>query len=104
MADIEDPIPEEHSFPLPGILARFEYYIISHFSKFVQRGAVRVASTGRTPPLTSEVSFKNPDGTIVSIVVNRRHKPIRVALSWRGQQAGVDMPRQSIATLRWQCT
>jgi beta-glucosidase len=102
--DIEDPLPEEYAFLLPGVLARFEYYIISHFSKFIQRGAVRVASTSRTPPLTSEVSFKNPDGTIVSVIVNRRHKPVRVILSWCGQNVGFDLPRQSIATLRWQGT
>jgi O-glycosyl hydrolase len=102
--DIEDPLPEEHAFPLPGILARFEYYIISHFSKFIRRGATRIVSMNRTPLLTAEISFKNPDGTIVSIIVNRRHKPIRVALSWRGQWLDVCMPRQSIATLRWQGT
>ncbi|MBN2152503.1 MAG: hypothetical protein JW839_13710 [Candidatus Lokiarchaeota archaeon] len=102
--DIEDPIPEEHAFPLPGILARFEYYIISHFSKFIRRGAIRVSSTGRTPFLTSEVSFKNPDGSIVSVVVNRRHKPVSVGLSWGECHASVVLPRQSIATFRWQGT
>jgi O-glycosyl hydrolase len=101
---IDDPISEEHAFPVPGILARFEYYIISHFSKFIQRGAVRVASTNRTPQLTSEVSFKNPDGTVVAVIVNRRHHPISARLSWHGQHATADMPRQSIATLRWQGT
>ncbi len=102
--DIDDSLPEEHAHPLPGILERFEYYIISHFSRFILRGAVRIASTNRTPPLTAEVSFKNPDGTIVSIVVNRRHKSVQVALSWRGHYVDVVLPRQSIATLRWQGT
>jgi len=103
-AAIEDMLPKECAFPLPGILARFEYYIISHFSKFIQRGAMRIESTTRTPLLVSEVSFKNPDGTIVSIVVNRKHEPLNVVISWRGHHAAGVLPRQSIATLRWQGT
>jgi glucosylceramidase len=45
------------------------YYYIGHFSKFIQPGAKRiVASPTRSQLLTT--AFKNPDGTIVAVVMN----------------------------------
>lgn len=45
------------------------YYYIGHFSKFIQPGAKRiVASPTRSQLLTT--AFKNPDGTIVVVVMN----------------------------------
>ncbi|ESO95087.1 hypothetical protein LOTGIDRAFT_101222, partial [Lottia gigantea] len=49
-----------------------EYYILQHFTKFVQRGAVRIESTsdvGEGGTLHS-VAFKNPDNNIILIVIN----------------------------------
>nr|MDO8113850.1 glycoside hydrolase family 30 protein [Candidatus Sigynarchaeota archaeon] len=100
--EIREAIPESCAFPIPGVLARFDFYILSHFTKFIQRGAFRIASTTRTPFLVSEVSFLNPDGSIITVIVNRRHKPIRARLTWKELHAAIALPRQSIATLRWQ--
>ena len=45
------------------------YYYIGHFSKYIKKGAVRVGSSKWTSALDT-VSFKNPDGGIVTIVLN----------------------------------
>ncbi len=45
------------------------YYYIGHFSKFVKKGAKRIGSSKWTYEVDS-VSFKNPDGSIVSVVLN----------------------------------
>ena len=45
------------------------YYYIGHFSKFVQRGAVRIATTKHSVELYS-CAFENPDGSKVCIVIN----------------------------------
>lgn len=45
------------------------YYYIGHFSKFVQKGAKRIGSSKWTH-LLDTVSFQNPDGSIVSVVLN----------------------------------
>lgn len=45
------------------------YYYIGHFSKYIKKGAVRIGSSKWTP-LLDTVSFKNPDGSIVTIVLN----------------------------------
>lgn len=47
------------------------YYTFGQFSRFIQPGAVRIDSTGTVANDVSNVAFKNPDGTIVVIVVNR---------------------------------
>jgi glucosylceramidase len=45
-----------------------DYYYWAQFSKFVERGAVRVESSAKWP--LDSVAFKNPDGTIVAVVLN----------------------------------
>ncbi len=46
------------------------YYYIGHFSKFIQPGAKRIiSSASRSQLLTT--AFKNPDGTVVVVVMNQ---------------------------------
>jgi O-glycosyl hydrolase len=47
------------------------YYSFGQFSRYVQPGAVRIDSTDRVNGNLTNVAFKNPDGTIVTVVVNR---------------------------------
>lgn len=46
------------------------YYYIGHFSKYVKKGAKRIGSSKWGSEIET-VSFKNPDGTIISVVLNR---------------------------------
>ena len=45
------------------------YYYIGHFSKYIQKGAVRVATTKHEHRLHT-VAFRNPDGTLVLVAMN----------------------------------
>nr|MDO8117862.1 glycoside hydrolase family 30 beta sandwich domain-containing protein [Candidatus Sigynarchaeota archaeon] len=90
------------TYPENSVLIRFDYYIMAHFSKFIKRGAKRIQSSARTPWLISEVSFLNPDGTIVSIITNRRRQPVTVMLQWHELHARLDLPPRTIITARWQ--
>jgi beta-glucosidase len=45
-----------------------EYYVLGHASKFVQQGAVRIESN--VPGNLGNVAFRNPDGSIVLVVLN----------------------------------
>ncbi|MBB3114499.1 O-glycosyl hydrolase [Paenibacillus phyllosphaerae] len=51
------------------------YYTFGQFSRFIQPGAIRIDSTGAIGTDVTNVAFKNPDGTIVAIVVNRTPGP-----------------------------
>ena len=46
------------------------YYYIGHFSKFIEPGAKRVSTTVSRSTLES-TSFQNPDGQIVTVVMNK---------------------------------
>lgn len=45
------------------------YYYIGHFSKFVERGAKRIATTKYNKNIKT-IAFKNPDGKLVVIAMN----------------------------------
>ena len=47
-----------------------DYYYWSHFSKFVEPGAVRIASTDLNNGSIETVAFRNPNGSIVLVAVN----------------------------------
>ena len=51
------------------IIIHDSYYYIRHFSEFVKKGAVRIASSKFTDKIET-VSFKNPDGIIITVVLN----------------------------------
>ena len=51
------------------------YYYIGHFSKFIQPGAKRICTTTSRSTIES-TSFQNPDGKIVTVVMNKTEAPI----------------------------
>jgi len=74
------------------------YYYIGHLSKYVRPGAVRVASTKYTEHLQT-VAFRNPDGSIVAIILNKTDSEHPYVLRHRGQIAEHAIPAHSIQTL-----
>lgn len=53
-----------------SVIYESSYYYIGHFSKFIKSGAKRIACSKYTDKLET-TAFKNPDGEIVVIVLNR---------------------------------
>lgn len=51
------------------------YYYIGHFSKFIEPNAKRVSTTVSRSTLES-TSFRNPDGSIVTVLMNKTDEPI----------------------------
>ncbi len=74
------------------------YYYIGHFSKFIQPGAKRIASSPSRSSLLS-TAFLNPDGKISVIVMNRGDKEIPYFLWINGKAAEVKSLPHSIQTL-----
>ncbi len=73
------------------------YYYIGHFSKFVKKGAVRIASSKWTNALDT-VSFKNPDGSIVSVVLNTTDNDMDFCFSLNSEMICATSQAHSIAT------
>ena len=73
------------------------YYYIGHFSKYVKVGAKRIGSSKCTDAIEL-VSFKNPDGSIVSVVLNRGEEEKKVAFSLEGKLIDTVVEPRSIST------
>ena len=74
------------------------YYYIGHFSKFIQPGARRIASSPSRSQLLS-TAFLNPDGTGTVVVMNQSEKNASYWLWLNGDAAEVNSPPHSIQTL-----
>lgn len=74
------------------------YYYIGHFSKFIKPGAKRIASSPSRSSLLS-TAFVDPDGRIVTVVMNRGEKQVDYHLWLNGQAVDVSAPARSIQTL-----
>jgi glucosylceramidase len=76
---------------------KLSYTYIGHFSRYIEPGAKRIATTKYTDKLDI-VSLKNPNGSIVTILLNRSKEDVPVALRLGGQVTEFSVPASSIVT------
>ena len=74
------------------------YYYIRHFSQFIQKGAVRIWC-GRSMDKVESVAFKNPDGSLVCIILNKSDVDVNLALVMEGKQVDLSAGKHSIQTV-----
>ena len=74
------------------------FYYIGHFSKFIQPGARRIASSPSRSQLLS-TAFINPDGKVTVVVMNASDKNASYWLWLNGNAAEVNSLPHSIQTL-----
>ena len=74
------------------------YYYVGHFSKYVQRGAHRIATT-KYSDMIQTCAFQNPDGGIVVVIANLSGDEHPAVVRHNGECTGVPMPAHSIATV-----
>lgn len=68
-----------------------------HFTHFIRPGAVRIGITKYTDELEA-VAFRNPDGQIVAVLLNRTDHTIKVNVRMEGQMAEITVAPESIGT------
>ncbi len=73
------------------------YYYIGHFSKFVQKGAVRIATTKYDERIYA-CGFKNPDGSMPIVVMNTADWTMPAVIRHQDVCTKLDLPAHSIAT------
>jgi len=76
------------------------YYYLTHFSKFVRPGDVRIKTTG---PLDGVrvMAFKAPDGEIVTELMNSKDKDVEIAVKFHDRVLRLKLPAISITTALW---
>lgn len=78
-----------------------EYYAFGHASKFVKAGARRIESTALEPGSIENVTFQNPDGTIVLVALNSADAEKTFVVRWNGQSFRTTLPAGAAATYVW---
>lgn len=76
------------------------YYYIGHFSKYVEPGAVRIGCSCDAGSRLEATAFKNPDGTVVIIIMNPDDREVDYTLNIGGMGAGMKALPHSIVTLK----
>jgi glucosylceramidase len=74
----------------------YEYYLLKHFSHYVQPGAQRLATSGT---FTNLLAFRNPDKTIVVVLHNSKKERITPVLKIGEQTLLCPLPPDSFNTL-----
>ena len=74
------------------------YYYIGHFSKFIKPKAKRISTTVSRSTLES-TSFQNPDGQIVTVVMNKTDQSINYKLIVEGAAIEQTIAAHAIQTI-----
>jgi glucosylceramidase len=74
------------------------YYYIGHFSKFIKPGAVRVSTTTSRSTIES-TSFKNKDGKIVTVVMNKTDAKITYKLMVGNSQSQLEIEPHAMQSI-----
>lgn len=77
---------------------KLSFYYIEHFSRYISSGAVRIATTQFTEKI-EVVAFKNPDGILVVILLNRQTELTEIYLRISEKLLNIKIPRESIVTI-----
>ena len=78
---------------------RLSYYYVGHFSKYIHRGARRIAVTKYTDQI-EVTAFLNPDGEKIVVLLNKQNSNIPVVLREYGKGTELIVKAHSIVTLR----
>ena len=73
------------------------YYVFRHFSQFIAPGAKRVGTTGTS---VDALAFKNPDGSLVTIMYNSGTAAKTAILSVGGTKLQFSVPANGWATVK----
>jgi len=74
------------------------YYYIGHFSKFIKPNAKRISTTTTRSTIES-TSFQNPDGEIITIVLNKTDNPINYKIIINNSEVSVTIPQHAIQSI-----
>ncbi|MEU8236560.1 ricin-type beta-trefoil lectin domain protein [Actinoplanes sp. NPDC048967] len=78
-----------------------EYYLTAQFAKFIQRGAKRVDTNNGSASTVTNVAFLNPDGSLVTVVVNRSTVNQTFTVRAGTQQFTGTLPAKTVGTYVW---
>jgi glucosylceramidase len=78
-----------------------DYVALGHASKFLASGAVRIESNTFGHGSLEDVAFRNPDGSIVLMVLSGSNEPVSFNVECQGRYFSYQLQGGSVVTFRW---
>jgi glucosylceramidase len=100
--DCRGVITVKHGDGPSEIVPTVDFTALALASKFVRPGARRISSNTFGPGSLEDVAFRNPDGSVVLLVLNSGGKPVTFNIAWSGSYAAYTLKGASAATFVWQ--
>jgi glucosylceramidase len=94
-------ITVKHDVTPSQVIQTLDFTALAHASKFVRPGAVRIESNSFGQGSLEDVAFRNPDGSVVLLVLNSSSAPITFNIGWNGKFAVYMLRQASAATFVW---
>jgi glucosylceramidase len=91
----------DHSTSPTTITPTVDFTALAHASKFLAPGALRIDSIASEQSSLQHVAFRNPNGSIVLLVLNPAAAPATFNIAWQGRSANYALPPSAVATFRW---
>ncbi|WP_239714627.1 glycoside hydrolase family 30 beta sandwich domain-containing protein [Paenibacillus sp. 19GGS1-52] len=79
-----------------------EFYLLGQYSRFVERGAVRIGSSYGSVDTVTNVAFRNPDGGLVMVVINQTEVEQSFRIICEGSQFTAALSAKTVGTYCWQ--
>jgi glucosylceramidase len=95
-------ITMKHEGVSAQVIPTVDFTALGHASKFVRPGAVRIESNTFGSGSLEDVAFRNPDGSIVLLVLNGSNRPMKFNIGWRERYAHYTLAEGSVATFVWE--
>ena len=93
-------IADTRTCDLAGVQFQSSYYYIGHLARYIRPGAERIVCAPTLDSLEA-TAFRNPDGRIALVVMNRSDQPQPFVIKYNEQAAATDAPPHSITTYRF---
>ncbi len=94
-------ITVNHAAQPSQVVPTVDYTALAHASKFVAPGAYRVESNSFDQGSLEDVAFRNPDGSLVLLVLNGSGASVTFNIAWAGKFASYKLAGGAVATFRW---
>ena len=83
------------------VIPTVDFTALGHASKFLAPGARRIDSNSFEQGSLEDVAFRNPDGSIVLVVLNGSGGSQTFNIAWHNQYATYKLDASAVATFRW---
>lgn len=85
--------------PKQTLIYNSSYYVIGHFSRYIEPGSTRIELQGDLPQGVLGVAYERPNGSHVAIFLNTIEQPLTLRVKLKQTEGQITMTEKSIITV-----